>query len=69
MFIMEEDFTGFNGTNKSVGDMKEKLLKKSPQISLEQLYDAEARPLLGFWIVSQVSLTRKERLAATRKRP
>ena len=45
MFIMEEDFTGFNGTNKSVGDMKEKILKKSPQRSLEQLYDVKARPL------------------------
>lgn len=42
---MEEDFTGFNGTNKSVEDMKEKILKKSPQRSLEQLYDAKARPL------------------------
>ena len=33
MFIMEEDFTGFNGTNKSVEDMKEKILKVSAKNS------------------------------------
>ena len=56
MFIMEEDFTGYNGTNKSVEDMKEKILKVSAKIS-RAIRRCLIQPIVvGFWIVSHVTM-------------